>query len=270
MKISHEVPICLLDRSKEFNDYDYLLNHLLDIHPKYKEWYLLNKDRYSILDNSAYEFFVRGEEFNEESFVNNIKELLPNEYMIPDVLMDKDETIKWFKLWNQKYKYLPGLKIAVVQGSTFTEWLECYMFYYENQDKFDKIGISFHYKFLREIGQLTSKNNEDFHYANGRALLIDWLVENNLLMNKPYHLLGSQVGAVEFWWYRCKNYKFIETIDTATPIKFGIVGMGSESFLDKKPNIILDDFVDKQLEPYKEELILRNIKKFKHILENGN
>jgi len=30
MKISHEVPKCLLNNSREFNDYDYCLPHLLD------------------------------------------------------------------------------------------------------------------------------------------------------------------------------------------------------------------------------------------------
>jgi len=31
MKVSHEVPRCLLTASEEFNDYDYCLPHLLDI-----------------------------------------------------------------------------------------------------------------------------------------------------------------------------------------------------------------------------------------------
>ena len=30
VKISHEVPFCLLSKSLEFNDYDYCLPHLLD------------------------------------------------------------------------------------------------------------------------------------------------------------------------------------------------------------------------------------------------
>ena len=30
MKVSHEVPRCLLTASTEFNDYDYCLPHLLD------------------------------------------------------------------------------------------------------------------------------------------------------------------------------------------------------------------------------------------------
>ncbi len=31
VKISHEVPFCLLEKSREFNDYDYCLPHLMDL-----------------------------------------------------------------------------------------------------------------------------------------------------------------------------------------------------------------------------------------------
>jgi hypothetical protein len=40
MKISHEVPRCLLNNSREFNDYDYCLPHLLDQDEEYKEFVL--------------------------------------------------------------------------------------------------------------------------------------------------------------------------------------------------------------------------------------
>ena len=35
MIVSHEVPRCLLNNSKEFNDYDYILPHLLDEDEEY-------------------------------------------------------------------------------------------------------------------------------------------------------------------------------------------------------------------------------------------
>ena len=40
MKVSHEVPLALLEMSKSFNDYDYCLPHLLDKYEKYKEYFL--------------------------------------------------------------------------------------------------------------------------------------------------------------------------------------------------------------------------------------
>lgn len=39
MKISHETPMCLLEDSRKFNDYDYCLPHLLDEEPKYLEYF---------------------------------------------------------------------------------------------------------------------------------------------------------------------------------------------------------------------------------------
>ena len=38
-KVSHEVPLQLLSDSKQFNDYDYCLPHLLDIHPEYEDYF---------------------------------------------------------------------------------------------------------------------------------------------------------------------------------------------------------------------------------------
>ena len=38
-KISHEVPLCLLELSKQFNDYDYCLPHLLDQDEEYKNYF---------------------------------------------------------------------------------------------------------------------------------------------------------------------------------------------------------------------------------------
>jgi hypothetical protein len=35
MKVSHEVPLCLLEESLQFNDMDYCLPHLLDQNEEY-------------------------------------------------------------------------------------------------------------------------------------------------------------------------------------------------------------------------------------------
>ena len=43
VKISHEVPFCLLEKSREFNSYDYMLPHLMDE----------NEEIYDILKSSG-------------------------------------------------------------------------------------------------------------------------------------------------------------------------------------------------------------------------
>jgi hypothetical protein len=44
-KVSHELPINMLDKSFEINDYEYCLPHLLDLEPKYIESILLTLKR---------------------------------------------------------------------------------------------------------------------------------------------------------------------------------------------------------------------------------
>ena len=44
VKVSHEVPICLLDKSRDFNDYDYCLPHLLDENLKYRRFFTKSKE----------------------------------------------------------------------------------------------------------------------------------------------------------------------------------------------------------------------------------
>ena len=38
VKVSHEVPMCLLEKSKEFNDYQYGLVHLLEVNGVNLKW----------------------------------------------------------------------------------------------------------------------------------------------------------------------------------------------------------------------------------------
>ena len=51
-KISHELPINLLDRSFEINDYEYCLPHLLDQNEEYKRhFYMIQIDYFIGLEN---------------------------------------------------------------------------------------------------------------------------------------------------------------------------------------------------------------------------
>ena len=84
IKVSHETPMCLLEDSLKFNDYDYCLPHLLDEEPKYLEFFRKAKanGRYIIMDNSLHEL---GEAYNHERLIHWINEIKPNEFIVPDV-----------------------------------------------------------------------------------------------------------------------------------------------------------------------------------------
>ena len=57
IKVSHETPLCLLEDSKRFNDYDYCLPHLMDECPEYEAYFRQAREegRYIIMDNSLHE-----------------------------------------------------------------------------------------------------------------------------------------------------------------------------------------------------------------------
>ena len=80
MKVSHEVPRCLLNNSREWNDYDYCLPHLLDQDEEYKNFFYESKKlgRYIIMDNSLHEL---GRSYDFKRLHYWIKELEPNEFM---------------------------------------------------------------------------------------------------------------------------------------------------------------------------------------------
>jgi hypothetical protein len=91
MKVSHEVPRCLLTASPEFNDYEYILPHLLDIDEEYLAYFrdAKAKGRYIVMDNSLHEL---GEAYNHKRLLYWVNELEPDEFMVPDVWMDCHQT----------------------------------------------------------------------------------------------------------------------------------------------------------------------------------
>ena len=104
MKVSHEVPRCLLLASQEFNDYDYCLPHLLDQDEEYKQYFYDAKKsgRYIIMDNSLHEL---GESYDNDRLLYWVGELKPNEFIVPDVWMEGHMTAAQAKYWKQ-FKYL--------------------------------------------------------------------------------------------------------------------------------------------------------------------
>ena len=61
-KISHELPVNMLDRSFEINDYEYCLPHLLDQNEAYRKHFENAKESgsYIIMDNSLHKVHLLG------------------------------------------------------------------------------------------------------------------------------------------------------------------------------------------------------------------
>ena len=94
MKISHEVPLSLLERSKHFNDYDYCLPHLLDKYQQYRNFYIEGKlqdpERFIIMDNGLFE----GVTHTADDLIEKINLIKPDIFVVPDSWNDADTTYR--------------------------------------------------------------------------------------------------------------------------------------------------------------------------------
>lgn len=200
MLVSHEVPKTLLNDSLKFNDYDYFLIHQIINFKEYKDFFNVSKklNRRQILDNSCYEL---KESFDFDKFADFVKELKPSEYLIPDCFNDKEKNLELFDKWMTKYSNLEGTKIVTLHGKTISDFIESYK-YFDNYNV--KIAFNFAETLYKEYGSLSEGRKKVF---------------KNLLpvinQNKKHHLLGCYLPQ-DFVFF--KNFSFIETIDTSSPI----------------------------------------------------
>ena len=267
MLVSHETPISFLEESREYNDYDYALVHLFETHPEYYSFFKcsLGMGREVLLDNSIFELKTA---FDPEKFAKYVEELKPTYYVVPDVLEESLRTIGAFTSFRKNYSKLPGLKIGVVQGSTYQQLVDCYRYM---SDYADYIAISFDYSWYQTVGY--SKNpGKGIRRANlermcnGREFLIRKLIsDGHWNHNKPHHLLGCSL-AKEFKNY--KDIKSIRSLDTSNPIVAGIRGRRyyKNIGLLGKPNIMLADLIDHEVTADQVTDIVHNVKEFKNLI----
>ena len=257
MKVSHEVPRCLLNNSREFNDYDYCLPHLLDQDEQYKEFFYESKrrGRYIIMDNSLHEL---GEAYNHDRLLHWIKELEPDEFIVPDVWMDCHKTAAQAKYWKQ-FKYPKKTKLtAVIQGKDKNEAYLCANLLANLGYK--KLCVSYGATWYNDFFPHT---NEDIGKSLGRVRFVQGLLNLDHLKNIKYHLLGCAVPQ-EFGWY--DNHPQIESIDTSNPIMAALEGtIYTRAGLNAKPKANMNEYFD--VDPYSVnyEDVLKNVKRFRKI-----
>ena len=267
IKIAHEAPLCIMPRIRDLTDYCYALVHLFEDHPAYFDYFVESKKlgRIVLLDNSIFELGVA---FDAKKYSEWIKKLEPDEYIVPDALEDSNTTIENYKNWIKDYKDLPGKKIGVVQGKTYSELYDCYQFMSENADK---IAISFDYSYYLITARGTNKYQQ---YCYGRYKLINDLLADKIInYSKPHHLLGCSVP-VEFGFYGASpsTYSFIESLDTSNPVINGMHNIKYESMgvKDKLSVKMIDFFTVKKIRDDGMKLIEHNISQFKKIANTPN
>jgi len=268
IKVSHECPISILEKSHEFSDYEYCLVHLLDQYPAYYMHYKNAREVYNrevLLDNSIFEL---GHAFDKDKFLAAAIDLKPNMFIVPDVLEDGMRTRQSFTDWEllgntQRIKDVCVTKsIGAIQGKTWQELIECYKFM---SDRADMIAISFDFSYYETTGEGLSKLDK---WCSGRQRFISQLIDSGIWnWNKPHHLLGCSL-AKEFRYYINHNIFNIVSCDTSNPIVAAIHNMkyDADYGLPTKPSTKLADLIDHQVTKDELEIIEYNTKMFKKIL----
>ena len=262
-KVSHELPINMLNKSYEINDYEYCLPHLLDQNETYRNhFYQAKKDgRYIIMDNSLHEL---GHSYDEDRLFYWIKELLPNEFIVPDVWEDRTATLVSAKRWSTIELPEEVTKVAVVQAKEYSEACDCVSIFKDHHG-YKKIAFSYGAQYY----------HDEFPHPNslvgkmmGRIMVISKLYENgNLEKGDRVHLLGCALPQ-EFGYYN--EFPFIESIDTSNPIIHGLEGIqyNSLGLLSKSPTKI--DKINKKVDTEILYNINHNLIRFKHFIKDSN
>lgn len=272
IKINCELPLTMMDKNIELNDYDFVLFHLYEDSVTYKEYYLnlrkTHPEREMILDCSAYEYFIKKQSLPIEKYYKVILELQPDYYIMPDTLMDQnktlDDSLKFRDYISKQSQQPKGEPMYVVQGNSMLEMAGSIMLYHKWDVK--NIAIPFHNSFFKEVPNYYIENRwrlklgrltEDMKYALGRIEMVNEFKCMLQFFNRV-HLLGSHFPLEKPWY----PSNIIYSMDTGCPVKAGYMGIDILNCCEK-PDIVIDDFFRTVFTEEQKKLVIDNIKQFK-------
>jgi hypothetical protein len=262
MKISHELPLGLMQYAYKWNDYDYCLPHLVDKYEQYKLFFQnAKKDgRFIIMDNGLFE----GVFHTVQDLIEKIELIKPDVFIVPDNWNDSNTTVRSAKHWIINFKdNLPrGVNLmAVCQGKDMTELTTTYQTLVDlgyTHIAFNHSSIAYRKEYDGSIPDLKAQ-------MYGRMEFIRRLVASGTIRKDVYHhLLGCSLPQ-EFMSY--DDWDFIKSVDTSNPILVGAEGQRySDSGLTWKPKEKLEHYFEMNLED-KVEDIKFNVDKFKSFIK---
>jgi hypothetical protein len=263
VKISHEVPKCLLKESLNFNDYQYALVHLLETDEEYKNHFIKCRDEgvEIYLDNSLHEL---GTAIGGEILLKWINILKPSNAFIPDVWGDVNMSIKNAKEWSNIYVPKETTKVAIIQAKSLPEAATCYNTYKDLGYK----KIAFPYGANYYLNHF-SHQNKDIARALGRVEVISRLYEHKVMeYTDEIHLLGTSCS-FEFSLYKYMPLlKIIKSIDTSNPI---MLALDKEKYnvlcTNNKPLSNMNNNFNIKYSEIDQNILYYNIHKFKQILK---
>jgi len=213
---------------------------------------------YIIMDNSLHEL---GEAYDHERLMFWVNELEPDEFIVPDVWMNIDATLKNAEEWIKLSYPKNTTPVAVVQSTSFKEAEECYLAL-KNMG-YKKIAMSYGASWYAEK---FPEFNTDRAKMMGRIAAVKQMFYNGTIKkNDRVHLLGCSLPQ-EFGWY--ENCSYIESIDTSNPIMAALEGIKYEDTgLNFKPKANMNDYFDIDPKLVNLKLVLHNVETFKKINE---
>ena len=266
VKVSHELPNNMLHMSKDINDYEYYLPHLMDDNLnlyEYRDHFLQAKKdgRYIIMDNSLHEL---GEAYAEDRLRHWIYVLEPDEFIVPDVWENQVATLANAAKWSN-IELPPGVKqVAVVQAKKFDEAAHYYSML--RNLGYHKIAFSYGAEYYNKI---VPHPNRLVGKMMGRIATIHRMWDMRII--KSYHgihLLGCALPQ-EFAYYKhLITMGVIESIDTSNPIIHGLKGIKYEHYgLKEKDPTKIDNLEEVKLTSDVLYDINHNLTKFKQFLK---
>ena len=259
IKVSHETPFCMLEKSLEFNNYQYALPHLLESNEEYRNHFLKCKEMgvEIYLDNSLHEL---GYAMNDVTLIKWMEILEPSTFFIPDVWEEKDASVVNARRWATIEVPEGVTKCAVVQAKSLHEAMLCTQVYKDLG--YQKIAYSYGASYYNDI---CPHPNKDFGKAIGRFIAISSMYEQNILTEfDRVHLLGT-AGVFEFPMYN--NIECIESIDTSNPIMAAIDGIKYTNGLHEKPVSNMNGCSNISINKINMDLINHNVRVFREFLE---
>jgi len=257
--ISHESPLCLMEKSLDYNDYQYILPYFYKRYPKYKE-FMDNYKGMTICDNGLFE----GETYTIQDQIQLIKDTNCTIYIVQDEWNDSILTLKNAKYW-MSLKNNGSLDeklnlMVVIQGKTFGEmevlYQQCVDLGYRH--------FAFNHSSMAYQKEVESLDNELTKAKVGRINLIRRLWNKNIIKEHHWiHLLGAS-DITEFGYYEKALPGIVNSIDTSNPIIKGIEKeIYNEENIKIKSTSKMEKYFDKELEDEQNICILTNIELFK-------
>jgi hypothetical protein len=229
-----KIDICMitstphLESHASLGDRHLCLAHMVHKDEQYAEFYF-NSSKYLIMDNSAFEFEEEGRGVPQDLVLDAAKLVDPDEICAIDILFNGPDTVAsvkdFMKYVHKKdpYRYDSTRFMAIPQGESEDEWLECYEKLVQLED-IDVIGFSK----LSVPESFHGNHHDSGNCSRGRIKCIDFLHEHKMtpdVFGKEMHLLGSDnVGVNELQYYYDRDYKFIRSNDTSMPFVYGYTG----------------------------------------------